>query len=85
MSRTIFLNQSPRWIALVAVAVVVLGGSATRAQSEPAPTRLAQSESAQSDRSPSDRWKNQIRDLAAAHKGKVAVAVSHPASDNHSS
>ncbi|QDT56431.1 D-alanyl-D-alanine carboxypeptidase DacB precursor [Caulifigura coniformis] len=28
----------------------------------------------------SDRWKDRIRELAAAHKGKVAVAVSHPSS-----
>ncbi|HVJ69045.1 MAG TPA: serine hydrolase, partial [Caulifigura sp.] len=28
----------------------------------------------------SDRWKDRIKELAAAHKGKVAVAVKHPAS-----
>ncbi len=28
----------------------------------------------------SDRWKDRIRELATAHKGKVAVAVRHPAS-----
>jgi D-alanyl-D-alanine carboxypeptidase (penicillin-binding protein 5/6) len=28
----------------------------------------------------SDRWKDRIRELASAHQGKVAVAVSHPAS-----